>query len=75
MPRAGLTIWRALTFGTLSVRRRRRRARHEACGGLVMATFREASFKRAPKVVSTWAARMKVRLVFGLDELRENLLC
>ena len=50
-------------------------ARQEECSALVTATFREAFFERAPAVVQGWSADMKVRLVFGLEQLREKIIC
>jgi hypothetical protein len=50
-------------------------ARHEECSALVTATFREAFVERAAPVVQGWGADMKVRLVFGLEQLREKIIC
>jgi hypothetical protein len=44
------------------------------CGELVTSTFTEALLEKAPPLVSTWAPNMRVRVVFGIPELREKLL-
>lgn len=48
--------------------------RFEECGELVTSTFREALLEKAPPLVTTWAPQMRVRVVFGIPDLREKLL-
>jgi hypothetical protein len=50
-------------------------ARFVECGDLVSDTFREAFFERAPAIVASTAEGFRVRVVFGLAELREKVLC
>ena len=45
------------------------------CGALVEQTFAEALVERAPAALRKEAAGFAVRVVFGLAELREKLLC
>lgn len=49
-------------------------ARFEECSEMVTATFDEALLERAPPLVATWAPRFKVRVVFGVADLREKLI-
>jgi hypothetical protein len=49
--------------------------RWQECGQLVLDTFREALFERAAPIVRREAADFAVRVVFGLAELREKLIC
>ena len=48
--------------------------RFRECGELVTSTFAEALVEKAPPLVTTWAPSFRVRVVFGLPELREKLL-
>ncbi|MDB4967160.1 MAG: hypothetical protein JWN44_2849 [Myxococcales bacterium] len=49
--------------------------RFQECGELVTSTFHEALVEKAPAFVATWAPRFTVRVVFGVPELREKLIC
>jgi hypothetical protein len=48
--------------------------RFRECGDLVTSTFSEALLDKAPPLVRTWAPSFRVRVVFGVPELREKLL-
>jgi hypothetical protein len=48
--------------------------RYEECGELVTTTFREALLEKAPPLVTTWAPNLRVRVVFGIPDLREKLI-
>ena len=48
--------------------------RFEECGDMVSDTFEEALLDKAPPLVATWAPKFKIRVVFGVPDLREKLL-
>jgi hypothetical protein len=50
-------------------------ARFISCAALVEASFQHAIVVEAPPIVAAAAPRFEVRVVFGLAELREKLIC